>query len=229
MMRGHQRLVWLYILQAVWTAPDRHGYNTMIQCNEGTTRVTVQALYSHESPLNRFRTDQGPYHANLHKWKGSHTITFLWLWPASDHEPHCRHAPTNTTWRRTESTPRCGWWYSHMTGIYSNCSTREMNEQSRERRGRSADVHWRLIYRLPKWRDEANGFRYQQQQPEMLSHRRWKGTCDGRSVTDWLTDLTWLKTGHFRDVLPSQSLDVVLKKLNLTQQKQTTQEQNSLS
>jgi len=28
--------------------------------------------------------------------------------------------------------------------------------------------------------------------------------------------------GHFRDVLPSQSLGVVLKKLNLTQQKQTT-------
>jgi len=27
--------------------------------------------------------------------------------------------------------------------------------------------------------------------------------------------------GHFGDVLPSQSLDVVLKKLNLTQQKQT--------
>ena len=33
--------------------------------------------------------------------------------------------------------------------------------------------------------------------------------------------------GHFGDVLPSQSLGAVLKKLNLTRQKQTTQEQNS--
>ena len=29
------------------------------------------------------------------------------------------------------------------------------------------------------------------------------------------------KIGHFRDVLPSQSLSIVLKKLNLTQQKHT--------
>jgi len=29
------------------------------------------------------------------------------------------------------------------------------------------------------------------------------------------------ETGKFRDVLPSQSLSMVLKKLNLTQQKQT--------
>ena len=34
---------------------------------------------------------------------------------------------------------------------------------------------------------------------------------------------------HFGDVLPIQSLGTVLKKLNLTQQKQTAQEQNSLS
>jgi len=32
--------------------------------------------------------------------------------------------------------------------------------------------------------------------------------------------------GHFTDVLHSQSLGLVLQKLNLTQQKQTTQEQN---
>jgi len=30
---------------------------------------------------------------------------------------------------------------------------------------------------------------------------------------------TWHKIGHFGDVLPSQSLGLVLKKLNLTQQK----------
>ena len=31
------------------------------------------------------------------------------------------------------------------------------------------------------------------------------------------------QTGHFGDILPSQSLGLVLKKLNLTQQKQTKQ------
>ena len=50
----------------------------------------------------------------------------------------------------------------------------------------------------------------------------------------WLTELRYYvalhtKIGHFGDVLTSQSLGLVLKKLNLTQQKQTTQEQNSLS
>jgi len=50
----------------------------------------------------------------------------MWLWPATDHEPHCRHVPINTTWRWTESTPRSGWWRSHVAGIYSDCSTREI-------------------------------------------------------------------------------------------------------
>ena len=40
---------------------------------------------------------------------------------------------------------------------------------------------------------------------------------------------TWHKTGHFGDILPCKSLGLVLKKLNPTQQKQTTQKQNSLS
>jgi len=49
--------------------------------------------------------------------------------------------------------------------------------------------------------------------------------------TDWVKALhpTWYKIGNFGDVLPSQSLGIVLKKLNLTQQKQTMQEQYSLS
>jgi len=34
------------------------------------------------------------------------------------------------------------------------------------------------------------------------------------------------QTGHFGHILPSQSLGLVLKKLNLTQQKQTIQKQN---
>jgi len=36
--------------------------------------------------------------------------------------------------------------------------------------------------------------------------------------------LTQHRIGHFRDVLPSQSFGLVLKKLNPTQQKQATQE-----
>jgi len=36
-------------------------------------------------------------------------------------------------------------------------------------------------------------------------------------------------TGHFGDILPSQSLGLAWEKLNLKQQKQTTQEQNDLS
>ena len=27
---------------------------------------------------------------------GSHPIIFLWLWPATHHEPRCRHVPINT-------------------------------------------------------------------------------------------------------------------------------------
>ena len=57
---------------------------------------------------------------------GSRPITFLWLWPATDHEPHCRHMAINKIWRWTESTPRSGWWCSHMAGIYSDCSTRKI-------------------------------------------------------------------------------------------------------
>jgi len=54
-------------------------------------------------------------------------------------------------------------------------------------------------------------------------------------LTDWLTKVvrpTWYNMGYVGggDVLPSQSLGIVLKKLNPTQQKQTiTEEQNSLS
>jgi len=56
-------------------------------------------------------------------------INTTWLWPATDHEPHCRHVPINKIWRRTESTPRSGWWRNHMAGIYSDCSTREINNK----------------------------------------------------------------------------------------------------
>jgi len=43
---------------------------------------------------------------------GSRPITSLWLGPATEHEPQCRHVPINKIWRWTESTPRSGWWQS---------------------------------------------------------------------------------------------------------------------
>jgi len=54
------------------------------------------------------------------------------------------------------------------------------------------------------------------------SHSRWQPLVYGRHVA-WIKALrhTRHKTGHFRDVLPSQSLGIVLKKLNPKQQKHT--------
>ena len=37
-----------------------------------------------------------------------------------------RHVRIDRIWRWTKSTPGRGWWRSHMTGIYSDCSTREI-------------------------------------------------------------------------------------------------------
>ena len=53
--------------------------------------------------------------------------TVLWLWPATDHVPHCRHVPIKKIWRWTKSIPRNRWWCSHMAGIYSDCSTHKLN------------------------------------------------------------------------------------------------------
>jgi len=62
---------------------------------------------------------------------GSRPIIFLWLWPATDREPHCRRVPISKIWRQTESSPRNGLWCIHMAGIYSNCSTRKINNSAR--------------------------------------------------------------------------------------------------
>ena len=61
---------------------------------------------------------------------GPRPITFLRLWPATDHEPHCRLVPSDKIWRRTESTPWSGWWCSHMAGSHSDCITRGMKWMS---------------------------------------------------------------------------------------------------
>jgi len=38
-------------------------------------------------------------------------------------------ARVNKIWRWTESTPQSGWWCSHVAGIYSDCSTRDISNQ----------------------------------------------------------------------------------------------------
>ena len=55
---------------------------------------------------------------------------WLWLWPATDRGPHCRHLSINKIWRRPESAPRSRWWQSHVAGMYSDCSTCEINNSS---------------------------------------------------------------------------------------------------
>jgi len=49
------------------------------------------------------------------------------------------------------------------------------------------------------------------------------------SCTLWVLSPIWHKTGNFWDVISRQTLGLVLKKINLTQQQQTTQEQHYLS
>ena len=73
---------------------------------------------------------------------GSRPITFLWLWPPTDYEPHCQHVSINKIWRWTESTPRSGWWCCHMVGIYS---TREINNKLGQPQDKSTVIVLRLI------------------------------------------------------------------------------------
>ena len=54
----------------------------------------------------------------------SRPVTFLWLWPATDHDPHCHRCPLTKF--------KCGLNLLHkadddMAGIYSDCSTREVS------------------------------------------------------------------------------------------------------
>jgi len=76
------------------------------------------------SLLNHFQMGQGPCHANLHKWVSpNHLLTIV----ASD-RPWTTLSTCDKIWRQTESIAQSGWWRSHMAGIYSDCSTRKMNE-----------------------------------------------------------------------------------------------------
>jgi len=57
----------------------------------------------------------------------------------------CWHMSINKIWRWTESTPLSGRWHSHMAGIYSDCSTREINN------------NWRYEWRNDNWYNNTWG------------------------------------------------------------------------
>jgi len=48
------------------------------------------------------------------------------LWRTISRQVTCRHVHINKIWRWTGSTSQSGRWCSHMAGIHSNCSTREI-------------------------------------------------------------------------------------------------------
>ena len=77
------------------------------------------------SLMNRFRTGQGPCHANLHKWGLAQSSSC-----DCGQRPTINHivdtCPLTKIWSWTESTAQSGWWCSHMAGISSDCSTREI-------------------------------------------------------------------------------------------------------
>ena len=50
-------------------------------------------------------------------------ITFLWLWPRTDHQPHSWHVPTDRIWRWTETTAWSRWWHSHTLWLESTATT----------------------------------------------------------------------------------------------------------
>ena len=119
---------WLASRCSIWS--DMSSVNTIMQWREdwllwSTTLLLPTLVCDSQVSISLFIyglwwTGQGPCRANLHKW-GLTQITFLWMWPVTDHEPHCRHMPVNKIWRWTESTPWNGWW--QQAGIYSDSST----------------------------------------------------------------------------------------------------------
>ena len=93
---------------------------------------------------------------------------FTWLRPATDREPHCRHVPINNIlrWTGSSQSPRSGRWRSHVAGIYSDCSTREVNKSARNHNLveiliRPAELQTgqfqRRSFRPISWRSGTNG------------------------------------------------------------------------
>ena len=80
---------------------------------------------------------------------GSRPITFPWLWPATDHEPYCRHVPSNKIWRRTESTPQSRWWRS--PGIYSDWIYREIPLSKYQLLESPPQLAWQRTVGLEAW------------------------------------------------------------------------------
>ena len=98
------------------------------------------------SLVNRLRTGQSPCRAKLHKWGHAQSPScdcgqrqtmnhIVDTYPLAKFEGGLNH------------TPRSGWWRSHMAGIYSDCSTREINKfNSYSQRGSRNAVAWFLPF-----------------------------------------------------------------------------------
>jgi len=99
--------------------------------------------------------------------------------------------------------------------------THDVVEHSAWKTERFRCFHANMISRFIKW----SKLEYTQTTANTLLHIGPKNWVHRVKVLH----PTRRKVGHFRDVLGSQSLGIVLKKLNLRQEKQTTQEQDSLS
>ena len=110
----------------------------LLQCDYSftlchTPELSSKCLRSHTVSAQLFPDSPRPMPCKSAQM-GSCRITFLWLCPATDHEPHSWHMPTNKIPRRTEATPRSGWWRStevwrtdrQTDGINSERSTHEM-------------------------------------------------------------------------------------------------------
>ena len=107
--RTGRRLLWSTTLSFLTLLSDSH--------------ISI-SLIIHGLWWTAFQTGQGPCRANLHKWGLAQS-------PSCDcgQRRTVNHIVDTCPFkicRQTESTPRSGWWHSHMAGIYSDCSTREI-------------------------------------------------------------------------------------------------------
>jgi len=89
-------------------------------------------------------------------------------------------------WRWAESTPRSGWWRSHIAGIYSDCSTREMNKQCSSC---YADLLW--WFRLKKSRRNCATLSLSWTRVSANSEwwRNIETWCRSNSITPWCVNI----------------------------------------
>jgi len=112
---------------------EGHSMTLLFVCL--SARRSVCLSHADSSKVMHCRTHR--YYSKLH---------LLWLWPATDHEPHCRHVPINKIWRWTESTPRSGRWQSYGWSLQRLQHSRNNNKYSK-------------LTGNPCWKSEPTGLR----------------------------------------------------------------------